>query len=153
VDPDHREARYPFEIAGVGGSQIHAVSDGCGCDPEIMRADGRAATLEFGPDSSVCAGDREGDRRRLDQGENVLHKGLATAADALAAGAMNSMQELACGDCADRPILLADRVVKRQRAPLGSNHHTCVDQDGQAPRGEPTLSRTASRSDSNSSST
>jgi len=66
--------------------------------------------------------------------------------------AMHPVQELTGRDDADRPVLIADRLIQRSPTPFGVDQHRGIDQDGDTPLGRPMASRPASTSRAKSSS-
>jgi hypothetical protein len=93
-------------------------------DPEIVRSDDFAAIGELGPHLCVNAGNRLCDRHRLERREQMFHECSTLRADR-AARAVNTVQELAHGNDANRGVLF-DRN-RLRAASLALDEEPCVD--------------------------
>lgn len=111
-------------------------------DPEIVRTDELTALGELRPYVCVNTSHLFGDRDGLQPGKEMLDKGAAASASS-PGRAMNSVQQLADSDHADRSLLLANQPIDRRRADaaLEINQQVSVDQDGHDGSGGATVSR------------
>jgi hypothetical protein len=84
-------------------------------DPEVVRADRATARLQLCPDVGVDPGDALGHRDGGELGEEVLDK-CTTLVTSRASGAVNTVQQFADGDHADRTASTCRLATPRSRS-------------------------------------
>ena len=108
---DHSQAGDPSEVSA--GQRRHAQpvrESSCG-NPEVVRADLLAAAREVCPNLGVDACNRLRDGDRIERSENVLNE-RSPPGPASARGSMNAVEQLAHGDHADGPLLVAQKLLE-----------------------------------------
>jgi hypothetical protein len=147
---DHSQSWNALELCRVAGGKAHPVRERGGRYPEVVCADELPPARELGPNVSVNARDLLGDLNCPHASEQMFDE-CAAASARCAPRAMHAVQELADGDDADRPVLIADRAlnIRIGDTALEVDEHVGVDQDSHASSGGPTDSRTARMSRAN----
>lgn len=122
----HAETWHALEVGRVTSCDGQPVRNCRGSDPEVVRSDDDSAPGELRPDVCMGAGDRFGDRDRLQARLEVFDKGAAPSA-ARALRAVDPVEELTDGDDADGAILVAQQLVESSGAALEIDEEAGID--------------------------
>lgn len=108
---DHSQAGDPSEVSAVQRRHAQPVRESSCGNPEVVRADLLAATREVCPNLGVDACNRLRDGDRVERSENVLNE-PSPPGPTRAGGSMNAVEQLADGDHADGPLLVAQKLLE-----------------------------------------
>lgn len=104
------QAGDAVEVVAVARCHAETVGEGGRGDPEVVRADRLTSVGEVRPDVGVNARDGLRDGDRLEAGEDAFDERPSPRPDR-SLGAIDSVQQLADGDHADRAVFVAQQLL------------------------------------------